>query len=122
MILQKRLSPETPHEKFKSVKKELKLTNNDIAKIVNQTPQNIKMQSVPGKELGKIPLLINWFYDNYLVDKIRRRRDEDFFIINFLSWMDHNCKLNEFETWEYQGREKTYRELLKIYREKLNKL
>jgi hypothetical protein len=120
-MLQRRL-PETAHEHFKTVKKALNLTNNDIAKIVNQSPQNIKMQSVPGKELGKVPLLINWFYDNYIQDKLKKRRDEDFFIINFMSWVDHNCKLNDFEVWEYQGREKTYRELLAIYRKKINEL
>ena len=118
----KQLAEETPHEKFKTVKRELGLNNQDIANIVNQSVQNIKQQSVPGKEIGKIPLLINWFYDNYLKEKKKKNRDEDYFIINFLVWLDHNCEINQFSTYEYQGKEKTYRELLAIYRKKLNEL
>jgi hypothetical protein len=120
-MLQRRL-PETPHEHFKTVKKALNLTNNDIAKIVNQSPQNIKQQSVPGKELGKIPLLINWFYDNYIQEKLKKQRDQDYFIICFLSWMDANCQINEYHVWEYQNKEYTFRQLLSIYRKKINEL
>jgi len=120
--MNKYLSPETPHEKFKTVKKELGLTNIDIAKIVNQSTQNIKQQSVPGKELGKIPLLIIWFYEKYLKERQKKIRDQDYFIICFLSWMDANCTLNQYSVWEYQGVEKTFRQLLAIYRKKLNEL
>jgi hypothetical protein len=118
----KKLSPETDHEKFKMIKKELGLKNEDIANIVKQSVQNIKQQSAPKKPLGKIPLIIIWFYENYLQEKKKKIRDEDYFIINFLSWVDANCELNKFSTYEYRGREKSYREILKIYREKLNKL
>lgn len=118
----KYLSPETPHEKFKSIKKELGLTNQDIANIVGQTVQNIKQQSVPSRELGKIPLLIIWFYEKYLKEKKSKIRDQDYFIISFLNWLDANCELNKFSTYEYRGKEKSYRELINIYRKKLDNL
>ena len=113
---------ETDHEKFKIIKKELKLTNKSIAEVIGQSEQNIKNQCNSRKPLGKVPLLMVWFYENYLVDKKKRIRDEDFFIVGFLNWFSNNATFDEYGFWKYKGREKTFRQMLFEYRKRLNEI
>ena len=50
------------HEEFKEMKRDLKITNKDIAKLLKCSEQNIRNHSVPGKELGKIPVSMLFIY------------------------------------------------------------
>ena len=51
------------HDDFKKMKRELKITNKDIAEILNCSEQNIRNHSAPGEKLGKIPISMLFIYD-----------------------------------------------------------
>ena len=56
------------HNEFKIMKRELKITNKDIADLLNCSEQNIRNHSSPNKELGKIPISMLFIYRKMYAD------------------------------------------------------
>lgn len=53
------------HERFKAMKKELGLTNSDIAKITGNTADSIKSSTQPNKEIPRWLKLAIWVHERW---------------------------------------------------------